>query len=44
MSRGKRCVRVLSDSQPSQHFHAVEPDLNDVYFTALLLEPEVIAA
>ncbi|MEA5500957.1 ABC transporter ATP-binding protein [Limnoraphis robusta Tam1] len=44
MSRGKRCVRVLIDSQQSQYFHAVEPDLNDVYFTALLLEPEVIAA
>ncbi|WP_413165411.1 ABC transporter ATP-binding protein [Capilliphycus salinus ALCB114379] len=44
MSRGKRCVRVLSETQPGQHFHPVEPDLNDVYFTALRLESFAIAA
>ncbi len=36
MLRGKRWLRVLSDSQPDSDFHSVEPDLNDVYFTALL--------
>ncbi|MEM7712910.1 MAG: ABC transporter ATP-binding protein [Cyanobacteria bacterium P01_A01_bin.68] len=40
MSRGERWVRVLSDSQPDSDFHAVEPDLNDVYFTALLEKPQ----
>ncbi|MGD1913410.1 MAG: ABC transporter ATP-binding protein [Rivularia sp. (in: cyanobacteria)] len=36
MLRGERWLRVLSDSQPDSDFHSVEPDLNDVYFTALL--------
>ncbi|BAY81619.1 ABC transport system ATP-binding protein [Calothrix parasitica NIES-267] len=40
MSRGERWVRVLSNSQPDKDFHAVEPDLNDVYFTALLEKPQ----
>ena len=40
MSRGERWVRVLSDSQPDSDFHAVETDLNDVYFTALLEKPQ----
>lgn len=40
MSRGERWVRVLSNSQPDSEFHAVEPDLNDVYFTALLEKPQ----
>ena len=40
MSRGERWVRVLSNSQPDNDFHAVEPDLNDVYFTALLEKPQ----
>ncbi|MEL6460596.1 MAG: ABC transporter ATP-binding protein [Cyanobacteria bacterium J06621_15] len=40
MSRGERWVRVLSDSQPDSDFHPVEPDLNDVYFTALLEKPQ----
>lgn len=41
MSRGSRCIRVLSDVQPDNNFQLAEPDLNDVYFTALLDEPEV---
>jgi ABC-type multidrug transport system ATPase subunit len=41
MSRGARCIRVLSDSQPDADFHMAEPDLNDVYFTALLDESQV---
>ncbi|MEM7714809.1 MAG: ABC transporter ATP-binding protein [Cyanobacteria bacterium P01_A01_bin.68] len=40
MSRGERWVRVLSNSQPDSDFHCVEPDLNDVYFTALLEKPQ----
>lgn len=40
MSRGERWVRVLSNSQPDSDFHSVEPDLNDVYFTALLEKPQ----
>ena len=40
MSRGDRWVRVLSNSQPDSDFHSVEPDLNDVYFTALLEKPQ----
>ena len=36
MSRGRKWVRVVNESQPSKDFYSVEPDLNDVYFTALL--------
>lgn len=44
MSKGERWVRVLSDSQPGQNFQLGEPDLNDVYFLALLdkSEPQTI--
>jgi ABC-type multidrug transport system ATPase subunit len=41
MSRGSRCIRVLSDVQPDNNFQVAEPDLNDVYFTALLDEHQV---
>jgi ABC-2 type transport system ATP-binding protein len=40
MSRGERWIRVLSDSQPEQNFQPAEPDLNDVYFIALLEKPQ----
>ncbi|MEM7552935.1 MAG: ABC transporter ATP-binding protein [Cyanobacteria bacterium P01_A01_bin.84] len=43
MSQGKRLIRVLSDSQPEDSFICVEPDLNDVYFTALLDRPQTQA-
>ena len=36
MSRGRKWVRVVNESQPGKDFYSVEPDLNDVYFTALL--------
>ncbi|WP_299486079.1 ABC transporter ATP-binding protein [Acaryochloris sp. IP29b_bin.137] len=36
MERGGRCTRVLSETQPSSKFQLVDPDLNDVYFTALM--------
>ena len=36
MERGGRCTRVLSKTQPNSDFHPVDPDLNDVYFTALM--------
>ncbi|MGB3534594.1 MAG: ABC transporter ATP-binding protein [Microcoleaceae cyanobacterium] len=39
MLRGSRCIRVLSDVQPDADFQIAEPDLNDVYFTALLDQP-----
>ncbi|HET7433805.1 MAG TPA: ABC transporter ATP-binding protein [Thermoanaerobaculia bacterium] len=32
---GRTVVRVRSDVQPSPAFHAVEPDLHDVYFSAI---------
>ncbi|HYC89218.1 MAG TPA: ABC transporter ATP-binding protein [Thermoanaerobaculia bacterium] len=32
---GRTLVRVCSDSQPSPAFHAVEPDLQDVYFSVM---------
>jgi ABC-type multidrug transport system ATPase subunit len=43
MMRGQRYVRVLSRDRPGSGFEPVAPDLNDVYFTALL-EPEPAAA
>mgnify|MGYP001793619975 CR=1 FL=1 len=36
MLKGKRSVRVWSETCPAKGFEQVEPDLNDVYFTALL--------
>ncbi|MEA2462686.1 MAG: hypothetical protein QOJ98_433 [Acidobacteriota bacterium] len=32
---GRTMVRVCSDTQPSPAFHAVEPDLQDVYFSVM---------
>ena len=32
---GRTLVRVKSDSAPSPQFHAVEPDLQDVYFSVM---------
>ncbi len=32
---GRTLVRVCSDSSPSPAFHAVEPDLQDVYFSVM---------
>lgn len=42
MMRGKRSVRVWSDTPPDAGFEPVVPDLNDVYFTALLEKPAAI--
>lgn len=36
MIRGERMVRVWSPTRPTPDFKSVEPDLNDVYFTALM--------
>jgi len=36
MVRGDRTVRVWSPTRPDPDFDAVDPDLNDVYFTALM--------
>lgn len=33
--QGKRYIRILSDSSPDNGFQGVEPELNDVYFSAL---------
>ncbi|MEM9087449.1 MAG: ABC transporter ATP-binding protein [Cyanobacteria bacterium J06639_14] len=44
MERGIRWVRVLSNAQPGPDFQPAEPDLSDVYFTALMEEREAIAA
>ncbi|MEO1069002.1 MAG: ABC transporter ATP-binding protein [Cyanobacteria bacterium J06638_6] len=43
MMRGQRYVRVLNRDCPGSGFEPVVPDLNDVYFTALL-EPSLLAA
>ena len=43
MERGGRCIRVLSDTAPDAAFQLVDPDLNDVYFTALMAQPVAIA-
>ncbi|NJR71045.1 MAG: ABC transporter ATP-binding protein [Synechococcales cyanobacterium CRU_2_2] len=43
MVQGARSLRVLSAAAPDADFEAVEPDLNDVYFTALLENIEAIA-
>ncbi|MBE9064272.1 ABC transporter ATP-binding protein [cf. Phormidesmis sp. LEGE 11477] len=40
MARGQRSVRVWSKTRPGEAFTAVDPDLNDVYFTALLKTTE----
>ncbi|MEM6839429.1 MAG: ABC transporter ATP-binding protein [Cyanobacteria bacterium P01_C01_bin.120] len=42
MERGVRCLRVLSDTPPGPDFQVVAPDLNDVYFTALMEQPVAI--
>ncbi|MEO1396382.1 MAG: ABC transporter ATP-binding protein [Cyanobacteria bacterium J06634_5] len=39
MMRGQRSVRVWSKTCPDEGFVLAEPDLNDVYFTALMAEP-----
>jgi len=41
MARGQRSVRVWSKTRPGEAFTAVKPDLNDVYFTALLKTTEI---
>ncbi|MEL6555210.1 MAG: ABC transporter ATP-binding protein [Cyanobacteria bacterium J06621_11] len=41
MLRGQRSVRVWSKTCPANGFERVAPDLNDVYFTALL-EPSAV--
>lgn len=35
LSAGLRCIHVLSDGQPEAGFEAVQPDLEDVYFSVL---------
>jgi len=39
MMQGKRVVRVWGETPPGEGFQPVSPDLNDVYFTALMTEP-----
>ena len=39
MVRGQRSVRIWSETYPGEGFEKVIPDLNDVYFTALLKTP-----
>jgi len=38
MVRGQRAVRVWSEADPGEGFEQAAPDLNDVYFTALIGE------
>jgi len=35
LQAGTRVIHVLADACPDESFHAVEPDLEDVYFTAM---------
>lgn len=35
LSAGERCIHVLSEHQPEADFVAVQPDLEDVYFSVL---------
>ncbi|MEO1591767.1 MAG: ABC transporter ATP-binding protein [Cyanobacteria bacterium J06632_22] len=42
MVRGQRAVRVWSEAYPGAGFDRAEPDLNDVYFTALMGEPAMV--
>jgi ABC-2 type transport system ATP-binding protein len=43
MKQGKRVVRVWSELSPEDGFEPVSPDLNDVYFTALLEKSIAVA-
>ncbi|MEO1742798.1 MAG: ABC transporter ATP-binding protein [Cyanobacteria bacterium J06629_9] len=42
MVRGQRAVRVWSETSPGEGFEQAAPDLNDVYFTALIKEPAIV--
>ena len=42
--RGQRSVRIWSETYLGQEFQIVEPDLNDVYFTALMKTPVALQA
>lgn len=39
MVRGRRSIRIWSETYLGKEFEIVEPDLNDVYFTALMKTP-----
>ncbi len=41
---GRTVVRVFGETQPSRAFHGVEPDLHDVYFSAIADQRESAAA
>ena len=41
MVQGAKWVRVLSNYAPNSSFEAAKPDLNDVYFTAMLDKPQI---
>lgn len=43
MRQGARWLRVLSNYAPDSNFNLTEPDLNDVYFTAMLDRDKVLA-
>lgn len=43
MMQGKRVVRVWGKTPPGEGFEPVSPDLNDVYFTALMAESVAVA-
>ena len=43
MDQGDRHIRILSDDCPGQGFEMATPDMSDVYFTALLENPDDIA-
>ncbi|MEM9276468.1 MAG: ABC transporter ATP-binding protein [Cyanobacteria bacterium P01_F01_bin.143] len=40
MRQGAKWVRVFGDNAPNNNFETAEPDLNDVYFTAMLDNPK----
>ncbi|MEM6255077.1 MAG: ABC transporter ATP-binding protein [Cyanobacteria bacterium P01_D01_bin.156] len=44
MVRGQRSVRIWSETYPGEGFEGVEPDLNDVYFIALMKTPVALVS
>ncbi|MEL4897613.1 ABC transporter ATP-binding protein [Crocosphaera sp. Alani8] len=43
MRQGKRYVRIFSETAPDEGFDEVEPELNDVYFSALASKKDILA-
>jgi ABC-type multidrug transport system ATPase subunit len=42
LQSGRTVVHVLADARPAPEFEPVEPDLEDVYFSAMARQPEAV--